>query len=236
VTCLRLAGDLARARALPELGALRWTAAPAAVADAERWLGRPVEVLGEPERLVAAAGSAWNLRQFDLAPRHRGWQALRGLASRLGGRRWRAARWGLAALAGVQLAGLNAWAWQQRQAVAERRQAMVNLLQATHPQVRAVLDAPAQMARETERLRAAAGRAGDADLETLLAAAAAAWPAAQGPARSLGFEPGRLVLGVGPWSAAELEQFRQALRPAGLAADPEDGRIVLRRAGRGGGA
>ena len=38
----------------------------------------------------------------------------------------------------AQLAGLNAWAWQQRNALAERRLAMVQLLRSTHPQVRAV--------------------------------------------------------------------------------------------------
>ena len=44
----------------------------------------------------------------------------------------------------------------------------------THPQVRAVLDAPLQMARENDLLRASAGRPGDTDLEPLLQAAATA--------------------------------------------------------------
>jgi general secretion pathway protein L len=67
--------------------------------------------------------------------------------------------------------GLNAYAWQQRQALAAKRQAMNSLLLSAHPGVRVVLDAPVQMERETERLRAAAGRPGEADLESMLAAA-----------------------------------------------------------------
>ena len=39
-----------------------------------------------------------------------------------------------------------------------------------------VLDAPLQMQRETEALRAAAGQAGDNDLEALMGAVATAWP------------------------------------------------------------
>ena len=39
-----------------------------------------------------------------------------------------------------------------------------------------MLDAPVQMRRETEALRAAAGKAGDTDLEPMLQAAASAWP------------------------------------------------------------
>jgi general secretion pathway protein L len=234
VACLRLAGGLARALVPAADAEVRWTATPAAAGTAEQWLGHPVEVLGDSERLLDATRSVWNLRQFDLVARHRGFRVLGGLGTVLTGPSWRAARWGLAALVAVQVAGLNAWAWQQRQAVAARKEAMVGLLRATHPQVRAVLDAPAQMARETARLRAAAGRPGEADLETLLTAAAGAWPQEQGPAQDLRFEPGRLILTIGAWSPAEVEQFRQGLRPAGYAADPEPGRIVVRRAAAGG--
>ena len=49
-----------------------------------------------------------------------------------------------------------------------------------------------------------------------------------------GVVPGRLTLTIGAWNPAELEQFRQALRPAGYVAEPEQGRIVVRRAPAGG--
>ena len=81
VTTVRLAGSLARTRlaAWSEQG-LRWTAEPAAVSVAERWLGAPVQVQTEAELALAAARAPWNLRQFDLVTRHRGLRALRELA------------------------------------------------------------------------------------------------------------------------------------------------------------
>ncbi len=239
VVCLRLAGALARALQPPADISVHWTATPAAASAAERWLGAPVPVMTAAERALEAAQAPVNLRQFDLAARHRGTRALRDVGRRLQSPEWRPVRWGLAALVGVQLLGLNAWAWQQRQAVVERKEAMVQLLRSTHPGVRAVLDAPVQMERETDRLRAAAGRAGDSDLEALLAAAAAAWPDGQGPVQTLRFEGGRLTVAAPGWGEAQLGQFRERLRAAGYAAEAAEGRVtVSRRAadGKGGAA
>jgi general secretion pathway protein L len=186
------------------------------------------------ERALEAAQPGVNLRQFDLAARHRGTRALRDGGRRLLSPEWRPVRWGLVGLVAVQLVGLNAWAWQQRRAVDERKQAMVALLQTTHPGVRAVLDAPVQMERETDRLRAAAGRAGDSDLEALLAAAAAAWPDGQGPVQTLRFESGRLTVAAPGWGEPQLAQFRERLRAAGYAAEAAEGRVtVSRQAERG---
>jgi general secretion pathway protein L len=229
--CVRLAGGLPRAlQAGLADTALRWTAAPSVAAQAERWLGAPVAVLNEPERALAAARTAWNLRQFDLLARHRGVRALRDITKRLRDPSWRPARIGLAALLVLQVAGLNFWAWSQRKAMDERRTEMVELLKTTHPQVRAVLDAPQQMRRETDALRAAAGRNGEGDLETLLAVAANAWPEGRGPADSLRFEPGRLTLSAAGWSPQQIDAFRTRLQPAGFALDAAEGRMILRRA------
>jgi general secretion pathway protein L len=253
VLCARLDGALARALAAPApvaspagatpdalLPAARWTATPAAAAAAEAWLGAPVTVQREPERLLALAQAALapgvpadNLLQFDLAPRRRGSRALGSALQGLLGPRWRPVRWGLAALALVQLLGLNVYAWQQRQALQAQRQAMVDLLRETHPGVRAVLDAPLQMQRETERLRARAGRAGEADLEALLAAAAAAWPDGQGPVQTLRYESGRLTLAAPGWGPQDLAQFQQRLQVGGYTAQGSAGSVVLSRAVRG---
>lgn len=262
VLCTRLDGALARALAVPRplpraavpvdaLSAgpagpeapelpVRWSATPAAAAAAEAWLGAPVTVQREPERLLGlaqaalAAGAATdNLLQFDLAPRHRGSRAFGAALQGLLSPRWRPVRWAIVALAGVQLLGLNVYAWQQRQALQEQRQAMVQLLRETHPGVRAVLDAPLQMQRETERLRARAGRAGEADLEALLAAAAAAWPDGQGPVQTLRYEAGRLTLAAPGWSAQELAQFQQRLQGGGYTAQGTGGSVVLSRGVRG---
>jgi general secretion pathway protein L len=228
VACLRLGGALARALQ-PEPDAVRWTATPAAAAAAEHWLGAPVALLTEAERALEAAQGGSNLRQFDLAARTRGTRALRGVGQRFFSREWRPVRVGLAVLVGVQLLGLNVHAWQQRQALDARRSAMKTLLTATHPGVRVVLDAPLQMQRETERLRAAAGRPGEGDLEALMGAAAAAWPDGQGPVQTLNFDGSRLSLSVPGFAAPQLAQLQDRLRGSPVAAELSEGRLVLAR-------
>jgi general secretion pathway protein L len=237
VLSLRLRGELARTLA-PQWQAQqpRWSASPAVAAAAERWLAAPVQVVDDEERALQATRSLWNLRQFDLVPRHRGTLALREAWKRVRGPDWRPVRWGVAVLVLLQLAGLNVMAWQQRNEIASRQQAMVELLRATHPQVRAVLDAPLQMQRETAQLRAAAGRSGDADFEALLAAAASAWPEDQGPAPALRFEPGRLTLAAGGWTAPQVEAFERRLRSGGWQLEAGDGQLTITRAADAAGA
>ncbi len=231
LSLLRLDGSLARAL-LPHMNEQQtlWTAEPAVASPAERWLGSSVRVQTDAERALQATRSLWNLRQFDLAPRHRGTLALRNTVRQLLSPAWRPVRIGLATLLVLQVVGLNAWAWHQRQQLVEQRVAQEQLLRATFPNVRAVLDAPLQMRRETEVLRAAAGRAGDSDLEALLGAAASAWPEGQGPVQTLRFEPGRLTLSTPGWSAQQLSQFRERLRPGGWAVESAEGRVSLSRA------
>jgi general secretion pathway protein L len=236
LSLLRLDGSLARAL-LPQMSAVPtlWTAEPAVAAPAERWLGASVAVQTDAERALQAVRSLWNLRQFDLAPRHRGARALRNALRQLLSPAWRPVRIGMATLLLLQVVGLNAWAWHERRALVEQRQAQEQLLRATFPNVRAVLDAPLQMRRETEVLRAAAGRAGDNDLEALLGAAASAWPDGLAPLQTLRFEPGRLTLAAPGWSEQQLSQFRDRLRPGGWAVESAAGRISLSRAAAQGG-
>jgi general secretion pathway protein L len=236
VACLRLQGGLARALQPADSAGVRWTATPAAAAAAERWLGAPVALMTDAERALEALGPAAaakglvNLRQFELTARHRGTRALRELAKRFLSSEWRPVRWGLVALVALQLLGLNLQAWQQRQVLLAKRAALVGLLKTTHPQVRAVLDAPLQMERETEKLRAAAGRPGDRDLEALLGAAAGAWPDGLGPAQMLRFEAGRLIVAAPGWAEPQVLQFRDRLRGAGYSAEFSEGRITVSRA------
>jgi general secretion pathway protein L len=143
-------------------------------------------------------------------------------------------RLGLAALVALQVVGLNAWAWQQEQALAQRRAELVTLLRTAHPQVRVVLDAPLQMQRETAALRAASGRVGEEDLESALAAAASAWPEGRGPATALQFAPGRLTLSVEGWREADVAALRARLRPSGWGVDAAGGRLTLTRSAAGG--
>lgn len=232
VTCVRLAGTLGKALLAGDVegATVRWTATPAAAGAAETWLGTPVVVQSDAERLLRAARSRWNLRQFDLVARRRGTKALRDAARRFFSPEWRPVRLGLLALVLVQIIGINAWAWQLNAAITSKRLAMVELLRNTHPRVRDVLDAPLQMERETVLLRAAAGRPGDADLEVLMAAAATAWPDGLGPVQTLRFEGGRLTLAAPGFAPAQLPPLRERLLAAGFDAELSEGRLTVSRA------
>lgn len=232
VAVVSTAGTLARQRLASAAGGglRRFTAQPAVAAAAERWLEAPVHLCTDAERALAAAASPWNLRQFDLVARHRGTLLARDAWRRFLAPGWRPVRLGLAALLAVHIVGLNAWAWQLERAAAEKHAAMTALLREAHPQVRAVLDAPAQMRRETELLRERAGRAGDGDLEPLLAAAAAAWPEGAPPVPGLRFEPGVLTLETGGLAEPQLAAASERLRGSGLLVEAAPGTLAIRRA------
>ena len=231
---LPVAGGLARSQlAAWQARDAIWTATPAAAGAAERWLGGPVVVRSDADIALAAVRSPWNLLQFDLAPRHRGSLAAGNLWRTLMGPAWAPARWGLLALVVVQVIGINALAWQQHSTLAQQRQTQLDLLRTAHPQVRAVLDAPLQMQRETAALRSAAGVPGDDDFETVLAAAAAAWPDGQPPAAQLRFDAGRLALPGAAWPAPQVEALRQRLQPLGWTLEQVEAELVIRKAAPG---
>jgi len=237
VRCARMAGTWVREQ-LPGWGreGTRWSASPAVAAQAERWLGAPVAVRSDADHTLQAVRSLWNLRQFDLAARARGSRWLRDAWRRALSPGWRPARLGLLTLLLLNLAAINLWALRQRAEVASRKDAMVALVKASHPQIGTIVDAPLQMRRETDRLRAAAGRIGDADLEAALAAAALAWPEGQPPLQALQFGTGRLTLTAGVWSADQVERFRASLRSSGWMVEAAEGRLVLTRAVDAGGS
>jgi general secretion pathway protein L len=233
VATVRLDGGLARALLpTPIPPTTRWSAAPMAAQAAERWLGAPVNVMPIEQRLLQAGRSLWNLRQFELARRTRGARAFGDWLRQAMSPAWRPVRIGIAVLLAAQIIGLNVWAWHQKGAVEARRGAIQALVKKTFPRVGAgdvQRDAAAVMARETQSLRTLAGKAGDADLEPMLQAAAAAWPGERPPVENLRFEPGKLTLTAGGWSDAQIEQFRAALQPAGFRVEASEGRLVLTR-------
>ncbi|MEP7302605.1 MAG: type II secretion system protein GspL [Caldimonas sp.] len=237
VATVRLDGGLARAIVpMPAPVSTRWTASPSAAVAAERWLGAPVTVMPIEQRLLQAGRSLWNLRQFDLARKTRGARAARDWLRQAMSPAWRPVRIGAAVLIAVQIAGLNLWAWHQKNAVEARRSAIQALVKTTYPRVSDAdvqRDASAVMLRETQALRTLAGKPGDNDLEPMLQAAAAAWPNERPPVENLRFEPGKLTLAASGWSDAQIEQFRGVLRPAGFQADASEGRIVVTRARAG---
>ena len=234
VASVRLQGGLARALVpSPAPAETRWSATPGAVAAAEQWLGGPVRVMAPGQRLLQAARSLWNLRQFDLARRTRGGRALRDSARKFFGPRWRPVRIGIAALVVAQILGLNLWAWHQRNAIEVKQLAMQSLVKATYPNVSlqdVQRDADAVMQRETQVLRTLAGKPGDADLEPMLQAAASAWPADRPPVDTMRFETGRLTLAAPGWSDTQIAQFRSLLRTSGWVVEATEGRLTLSRA------
>ena len=233
VATVRLDGGLARALVPnPAPVSTRWTAAPIAAVAAEQWLGAPVTVMPIEQRLLQAGRSLWNLRQFDLARKTRGARAARDWLRQAMSPAWRPVRIGAALLVVAQIVGLNLWAWHQKSAIEARRSAIQALVKATYPRVSEAdiqRDARAVMLRETQALRALAGKPSDSDLEPMLQAAAAAWPNERPPVENLRFESGKLTLAASGWSDAQIAQFRGVLRPAGFQVDASEGRLVVTR-------
>ncbi|MDQ6628826.1 MAG: general secretion pathway protein GspL, partial [Pseudomonadota bacterium] len=203
-----------------------------ASAVAERWLGAAVTVMPIEQRLLQAARTLWNLRQFELARGHRGSRAARDWLRQAMSPAWRTVRTGAVALVAAQIVGVNLWAWHQSSAIQAKRTAIQALVKATYPRVNAVdvqRDASAVMLRETQALRTLAGKPGDADLEPMLQAAAAAWPRERPPVENVRFETGKLSLAASGWSDAQIEQFRSAMRSAGFQVEASEGRLVATR-------
>ncbi|MBB1162588.1 type II secretion system protein GspL [Aquariibacter albus] len=224
-----LDGSGARALLPAGPGRLLVQASPGAAAAAEAWLNQPVQVHGRIEQAREALASPWNLRQFDLASRHRGWGRLREAGLRfLREPLWRPLRWGLVALLLVQALGLQLGAWQLQRALAADRAEMTRLLRESFPQLRVVLDAPRQMQTETARLRHAAGEVGEADLEAALAALASVWPEGVS-ADTLSYENRQLRLEATGLRSPATEALASGLAPAGWQVDAQTGRLSLRR-------
>ncbi|MBL8276881.1 MAG: general secretion pathway protein GspL [Pelomonas sp.] len=231
VATLPLEGGLARQLFPPGLvHAAQWTATPPVATAAERWLGTTVTVQTPSQRALAVIDSAWDLRQFDLAPRARGVRALRLITREFMRKPWRPVRIGLAGLALVQLLGLNLWAWHQKREINARREAVTATLTGAFPQVRAILDAPVQMQKQLDLLRVNAGSIGEQDLEALLGAAATAWPGDRPPTEALAFEPGRLTVSAQGWSPTQIDNFRNQLRSEGWQLDASEGKLTISRA------
>jgi general secretion pathway protein L len=205
-------------------------AEPAVAALAERMLGRPVVLHTASQRALDAARGNWDLAQFDLASTGRT-RALRKAGSAasafLYAPQWRAARWGAGLLAAAHLVGLNAWAWQERDALAAKQAAVRNALTQTFPKVQVVVDAPVQMERELAVLRQAAGSVSPRDLEPLLAAAGAALPADQLP-NALEYTAGELRLRGITLAPEEQTAAFTRLQAAGYSARMDDGSLLLR--------
>ena len=207
-------------------------AEPAVAALAEQVLARPVQLQTASERALQAAAGGWDLAQFDLASSGRT-RALRKAGTLAGALlqapQWRAARWGAALLVLAHLAGLNAWAWQERGALAAKQAGVRNALTQTFTQVQVVVDAPVQMERELALLRQSAGGMSASDLEPLMAAAAQALPAPW-QASAIDYATGELRLRGPALSNEEATQARQTLAASGYRLRSDGDALVLHAA------
>jgi general secretion pathway protein L len=209
------------------------TAEPAVAEAAEHLLERRLPIVQAPQRWLQAARSPWELAQFDLAATGRA-RAGKKFASLLQTLRhapeFRAARWGLAALLLVQLIGLNAWAWQERQALDAKRQAVNTMLTQTFPSVKLVVDAPLQMAREVAALQQAVGDVAGSDLEPMIGALAGNLPPGRIPS-AIDFSAGQLRLRGLALQPSELTRLSGTMGPRGYSVRAESDLLLVQAEG-----
>ncbi len=184
------------------------SAEPGLVDLASHALGCPVLSLTREERWLRAITSPW-----DLSKRlHMRRRANRARLEWLRAPRWRPARWAALALVGLNLAGLNALAWVDRQQQGAKQNWMAQTLRRSFPQTGAVLDPPAQMARQVQLLAEAGAVPQAGDLDVMLGALSQTLPPGQS-LQSLEFNAGQLRLRglvLPPAQAATLSSQLQA--------------------------
>jgi general secretion pathway protein L len=212
------------------------TAEPAAAAAAEALLDNKVVIVQSAQHalqvVLDARSMGLDLAQGDVAVAGSGrWLQKAGALARdlLGAPAWRMARWGAALLLIAHVAGLNAWAWKERNTLDAKRRQTTQILTQSFPQVKVVVDAPAQMQRELAALRLASGGLGNRDLESLYARFAALGANKAVPT-SIDFTAGEVsIKGLG-LSASQLSELQPRLRAAGLAARSEGERVIVSEA------
>ena len=154
-------------------------AEPAMVERVEQFLQRRPVMQNAAQRAVVAAQSDWDLAQGEWAQgtsqrflrlSQHVWQTFFHAPA------WRSVRIGLATLLTLQVLGLNAMAWREQRVLDVHKAQLNQILTATFPSVRLVIDAPLQMQREVDTLQRNAGRVTSTDFEPMLAATASALP------------------------------------------------------------
>jgi general secretion pathway protein L len=215
-----------------------FTAEPAVVASAAAVLARQPVLQQAAQRWVMSTQTAWDLAQFDFANSGRQRSAKKlGDAWRklLHAPQWRAARWGVLGLVLIQVLGLNAWAWKEKTELTAQRAEIRALLTQTFPQVKLIVDAPIQMARELSQLRQSAGASSGQDLEPLLSAMGLALPGNQAAGssglRSVDFAEGELRVKGMPDET--MSAVRARLEAQGYAVRAEGDAVVIKAQGQG---
>jgi general secretion pathway protein L len=204
-------------------------AEPSVAALAEQVLQRQPTLQQAPQRWLQSAQSAWDLAQFDLSSsgRARAWKKLgTAWADLLAAPQWKPARWGILLLLALNVLGLNAWAWRERSALDDKREAIRQTLTQTFPQVKVVVDAPVQMEREVAALRQRTGATSGRDLEAMLAALSAALPAPR-PVSAVEYTGGELRVKGLNYSPDEARSVVAALKRQGYSASQQGDALVV---------
>jgi general secretion pathway protein L len=206
-------------------------AEPAVAALAEQALNRRIVIQPPAQRLLAASRSPWDLAQFDLA-RTGAARAARRMGALwrdfVHAPAWRPARWGLALLLLVHLIGINIWAKSTQQELAARRARIDAALTQTFPQVKVVIDAPVQMAKEIAALRQSTGAASARDLEPMLDALGQYTTVPAAP-DAIEFTAGQLRVKGAHLAADALAEANQRLRPLGYQLQADADGALLRQ-------
>ena len=173
-------------RAFAELSQddLQIQAEPAMVTRVQSTLQRQPILQSAAQRWVKSSQSNWDLAQGEWAQgraQRAQRQVLAAWQTLLHAPAYKPVRWGVLVLVALQVLGLNALAWQERNALNAQQASLQSILKTTFPTVTLVIDAPLQMQREVSALQQKSGAASSTDLEPLLAALAGALPEGQTP-------------------------------------------------------
>jgi len=202
-------------------------ALPGAYTDAQACAAVPVQLLEPAAYATTLLGSRWDLAQFTFAstPWLRWRRKLREAgAAVLHAPQWRAVRWAGATSLLALLIGANYQAWSLARQVQAASAAIEASVRSSFPQVRVVLDAPVQMARELAELQQLAGQVQPGDFEPMLAAAGAALHGTDQPTT---LQYGDTVLRLGGLGEAVFQRMQAPLQGAGYQAQRVDGAVEI---------
>lgn len=213
--------------ALPQAGAAatRLSADPELLEQVQALCQAEVQPWPRSERWAAAALPRWDMARGLLMRR----RAQRSPLEWLKAPRWRGARWATLGVLAVNLAGFNALAWSQSVQLQSRKEQMRQMLLQTFPQsqARATDDAPQQMQRELERLRAATTQPSATDLPVMLSAVLPALPPGRVP-QALDYAPGQLRLAGLQLTPPELQALATRLRSQGYGAAAQGPELIVK--------
>lgn len=199
------------------------SAEPALVDMTSHALGCPVLPLTREERWLRAITSTWDVsRRLQMRKR-----ANRARMEWLRAPRWRPARWAAMAVVGLNLLGLNALAWVDRQQQSAKQDWMAQTLRRNFPQVPAMVDAPAQMARQVQLLAEASAQPQAGDLDVMLGALSQSLPPGQS-LQAIDYNSGQLRLRGPTLSAAQVATASTQLQARGYTLSADGAGLMMR--------